>query len=73
MYNFTNKLKEVYCDKLDTSDGLLLAHILGDMFAQRWAPLAQMVKPFPNASKIDLDQAPADQKYLHCLGHVQDF
>jgi peptidyl-dipeptidase A len=59
----SNKLKEVHGDKLDISDGLLPAHVLGDMFAQRWVPLARVVKPFPNASTVDIDQALADQKY----------
>jgi peptidyl-dipeptidase A len=58
-----NKLKEVYGDKLDNSDGLLPAHIFGNMWAQEWNNIAQLVKPFPNASKVDVDQALIDQKY----------
>ncbi|EFA05307.1 angiotensin-converting enzyme [Tribolium castaneum] len=58
-----SKLKERFGDKLDDSDGLLPAHLFGNMWAQEWNNIAQLVKPFPNASKIDVDKALIEQKY----------
>ncbi|RZC38944.1 hypothetical protein BDFB_007692, partial [Asbolus verrucosus] len=57
------KLKERFGSKLDDSDGLLPAHVFGNMYAQEWSNIAQLVKPFPNASKVDIDAALKEQNY----------
>lgn len=59
----SNKLKERYGDKLDISDGLLPAHILGNMWAQSWGNIASLVKPYPNASSPDVSAALQQQNY----------
>ncbi|RZB38755.1 hypothetical protein BDFB_008530 [Asbolus verrucosus] len=57
------KLKERFGSKLDDSDGLLPAHVFGNMWAQEWNNIAQLVKPFPNASKVDVDASLKEQNY----------
>jgi len=57
-----NKLKNVYGDKLDNSD-LIPAHILGNMWAQSWENIFDIVKPFPNATGVDVTTALNDQGY----------
>lgn len=59
----SNKLKERYGDKLDISDGLIPAHVLGNMWAQSWGNIAGLVQPFPNVSKLDVDATLIKQNY----------
>lgn len=58
-----HKLKQYYKDELDISDGLIPAHIFGNMWAQSWMDIADIVTPFPNMSKIDIDAAFAENNY----------
>ncbi|KAJ8918902.1 hypothetical protein NQ315_016804 [Exocentrus adspersus] len=57
------KLKQRYGDKLDVSDGLIPAHVFGNMWAQSWGNLADLVMPFPNITKMDVDAALKEQGY----------
>jgi peptidyl-dipeptidase A len=57
-----NKLKDVYGDKLNNSD-LIPAHILGNMWAQSWENIFDIVKPFPNATGVDVTTSLNDQGY----------
>ncbi|XP_018577093.1 angiotensin-converting enzyme-like isoform X2 [Anoplophora glabripennis] len=57
------KLKQRYGDKLNVSDGLIPAHVFGNMWAQSWGNIADLVVPFPNVSKMDVDSALVEQKY----------
>ena len=57
------KLKERFGSKLDISDGLIPANVLGNMWAQEWNNIAELVRPFPQASKVDVDAALKQQKY----------
>lgn len=57
------KLKQRYGDKLDTTDGLIPAHVFGNMWAQSWGNIGDLVMPFPNVSKIDVDSALVEQGY----------
>nr|CAD7423605.1 unnamed protein product [Timema monikensis] len=57
------KLKGVYGDKMDDSDGLLPAHILGNMWAQSWANLFDIVKPYPEGTLVDVTAALIQQNY----------
>lgn len=58
-----NKLKQRFGDKIDLSDGLLPAHVLGNMWAQSWGNIAEFVRPFPNVSKVDVNKAFREQGY----------
>lgn len=58
-----NKLKERYGDQIDLSDGLIPAHVLGNMWAQSWANIKDLLTPFPNASVLDVTGALQKQNY----------
>jgi len=47
------KLIERYGDRI-REDGPLPAHILGDMWAQNWEGLFELVQPFPASRKLDV-------------------
>ncbi|XP_059487086.1 angiotensin-converting enzyme-like [Neocloeon triangulifer] len=56
------KLREVYGAQIP--DGPFIpAHILGNMWAQSWDNIYDILEPFPNATKIDITQAMIDQGY----------
>lgn len=55
------KLKEIHGDKLDDSDGLIPAHLLGNMWAQSWVNLYERIKPFPDGSSIDVTDSMVQQ------------
>ncbi|KAF5284087.1 hypothetical protein FQA39_LY17136 [Lamprigera yunnana] len=70
-----NKLKTVYGSELNIEDGMIPAHLLGNMWAQSWINLAELVKPFPNASAIDVTAALQEQNYTvkQMFGTSNDF
>lgn len=41
--------------------GPIPAHLMGNMWAQVWANLAPIIKPYPNKQSIDVTQAMKDQ------------
>lgn len=49
-------LIELYPNKIDTSDPLIPAHLLGNMWAQTWIDLYERIKPFKNSSSIDITE-----------------
>lgn len=57
------KLKRHYGDKLDISDGLIPVHILGNMWAQSWMEIVDILTPFSNVSKVDVDAAFKENNY----------
>lgn len=44
-------------------DGLIPAHLLGNMWAQEWNNIYDLVRPFPAQGKVDIDKALVAQKY----------
>ncbi|XP_053674124.1 angiotensin-converting enzyme-like [Anopheles nili] len=48
------RLFEVYGDRMDKENPMIPAHLLGNMWAQSWANLYERLKPFPNASLVDV-------------------
>ncbi|XP_062535785.1 angiotensin-converting enzyme-like [Armigeres subalbatus] len=48
------KLLDLYGDKMDRSNEKIPAHILGNMWAQSWVNLYDRIKPFPEASLVDV-------------------
>lgn len=48
-----SKLIERYGDRI-REDGPLPAHVLGDMWAQNWENLFELVQPFPASRKLDV-------------------
>lgn len=63
----TYVLHELYTlygpDKIDIDDPLIPAHLLGNMWAQSWVNLYERIKPFPEASDIDVTSQMVDQGY----------
>nr|XP_022901638.1 angiotensin-converting enzyme-like [Onthophagus taurus] len=59
----SKKLKTRYGEKLDIADGLIPAHVFGNMWAQSWVNLGSLVKPYPDASAVDVTQAMLEQGY----------
>ncbi len=50
------KLKQKYPNLIDQS-GLLPAHLFGNMWAQDWGALYDLLAPYPDQPSIDVDQA----------------
>ncbi len=48
-------LGDVYGTDKVPQDGPIPAHILGNMWAQEWAPLYDLLEPFPGVSDLDVD------------------
>lgn len=57
------KLLEIYGNKIDRTDPTIPAHLLGNMWAQTWGNLYDDVKPFKNASVVDVTAALKAQNY----------
>lgn len=50
------KLLDIYGNKMDGSDGLIPAHLVGDPFGQTWINLFERIKPFKNAAAINITE-----------------
>lgn len=48
------KLLEIYGDRMDETDPLIPAHLLGNMWAQSWVNLYERIRPFKEASDFDI-------------------
>ncbi|KAJ1520596.1 hypothetical protein ONE63_003708 [Megalurothrips usitatus] len=57
------RLRAFYGDKMGADDGLIPAHILGNMWGQSWINVYDLVEPFPNATSYDVTKALRDQHY----------
>jgi peptidyl-dipeptidase A len=57
-----NRLNKKYGDAVVSKDGLLPAHLLGNMWAQSWSNLYPLVEPFPGAGSLDVTKALQDQR-----------
>jgi len=49
------KLGEVYGDEKVSQDGPIPAHLLGNMWAQQWSSLYDLLEPYPGVGDIDVD------------------
>lgn len=63
MHTFVrHRLIDTYgVDRLNVDDNLIPAHLLGNMWAQSWVNLFERIKPFPNASDIDVTESMREQ------------
>ncbi|XP_076856780.1 angiotensin-converting enzyme isoform X2 [Brachyhypopomus gauderio] len=50
-----------YGDKLINLQGPIPAHLLGNMWAQTWSGIMDLVIPYPDATKVDVTQAMISQ------------
>ncbi|XP_049283959.1 angiotensin-converting enzyme-like [Anopheles funestus] len=48
------RLLGLYGDRMDKGNPMIPAHLLGNMWAQSWANMYDRLKPFPNASLVDV-------------------
>jgi peptidyl-dipeptidase A len=51
------EIKKLYGDKIDSSSKNIPAHLLGNMWAQSWINLYDRIKPFKDASLVDVTSA----------------
>jgi peptidyl-dipeptidase A len=49
------RLGEIYGADKVPQDGPIPAHILGNMWAQEWAPLYDLLEPYPGLADLDVD------------------
>ena len=57
------QLGEVYGTDKVPQDGPIPAHILGNMWAQEWASLYDLVEPYPGVSDLDVDSTLKTKNY----------
>nr|ATU82846.1 secreted Angiotensin-converting enzyme-like protein [Pristhesancus plagipennis] len=57
------KLNEKYGDEVIKKDGPLPAHLLGNMWAQLWSNIYDLVAPYPNKKAIDVSEEMVKQNY----------
>ncbi|XP_059351358.1 angiotensin-converting enzyme-like [Daphnia carinata] len=56
------KLRDTYGGQI-TEDGLIPAHLLGNMWAQSWENIYSLVVPFPEKASIDVTEQMKEQGY----------
>jgi peptidyl-dipeptidase A len=57
------KLGEVYGEDKVPQDGPIPAHLLGNMWAQGWSFLSDMMEPYPGVAAIDVDSTLKTKNY----------
>jgi len=57
------KLREVYGASIIADDGLIPAHLLGNMWAQSWENVYSFTVPFPNKKSVDITEQMKRQGY----------
>jgi peptidyl-dipeptidase A len=57
------KLSAHYGPTVVPPDGLIPAHLLGNMWAQSWDNIYPILEPFPGRTGLDITKALVDQKY----------
>ena len=54
-------LNKKYGNEIVDPNGPMPAHLLGNMWAQSWGNIAELVKPYPNKPSIDVSEAMKNQ------------
>ncbi len=57
------RLAEHYGEDKVPTDGPIPAHLLGNMWAQKWANIYDLVEPYPGVADLDVGKALVDQGY----------
>lgn len=57
------KLSEQYGDDVVPMEGPIPAHLLGNMWAQQWGNIYDLVEPFPGVSQLDVTAALEEQAW----------
>lgn len=58
-----DRLADYYGEDRVSRDGPIPAHILGNMWAQQWANIYELVEPFPGVADLDVTAALDEQGY----------
>ncbi|XP_074650798.1 angiotensin-converting enzyme-like [Tubulanus polymorphus] len=68
------KLRQVYPHKIPAR-GLIPAHLLGNMWAQNWQDIVDLMWPYPNAPSLDVSDTMKKKKYtpLRMFKMAEDF
>lgn len=56
-------LSDHYGDDKVPQDGMIPAHLLGNMWAQEWSEIYDLLEPYPGAGDLDVDTALVEQGY----------
>jgi peptidyl-dipeptidase A len=68
------RLNKEYGDAVVPKDGLIPAHLLGNMWAQQWGNIYPLIEPYPGASALDVTAAlkmRRDAEYKRLLGEFK--
>ena len=57
------RLGEHYGEDKVSADGPIPAHLLGNMWAQEWANIYDLVEPYPGVAQLDIGEALVEQSY----------
>jgi len=68
-----SKLNAKYGDAVVPKDGLIPAHLLGNMWAQQWTNLYPLLEPFKGAGSLDVTKTLKSQRDAEYRKRVADF
>lgn len=57
------RLRQFYGDEVVSETGPIPMHLLGNMWAQQWSTIADIISPFPNKPLIDVTEEMVAQGY----------
>jgi peptidyl-dipeptidase A len=58
-----DRLADTYGEDKVSRDGPIPAHLLGNMWAQQWGEIYDLVEPYPGVADLDVDSALQEQNY----------
>jgi len=58
-----DRLADTYGEDKVSRDGPIPAHLLGNMWAQQWGEIYDLVEPYPGVADLDVDTALQQQNY----------
>nr|CAD7196975.1 unnamed protein product [Timema douglasi] len=61
------KLRETYGEEIVSRNGPIPAHLLGNMWAQKWGNVLELTVPYPNASAVDVTPRMKEQTWGNVL------
>lgn len=68
-----DKLNTKYGDDVVPADGLIPAHLLGNMWAQQWGNLYPLLEPYPGLSNLDVSGALRAQRDAEYRKRLAEF
>lgn len=68
-----DRLNTKYGDAVVPRDGLIPAHLLGNMWAQQWSNLYPLMEPYPNQTHLDVSGVLREQREQELQTLTRDF